>query len=304
MVKASGKSKSVEPSANGMKGVVKSYHGQKGFGFINSDGVGEDIYFMRKDMPQDMRDVQGKFLEGRAVTFTLGLGADGRHKATEVKLDESENAVEDIALPGVIKSFSHKNGYGFISSSSLEGDVRFELSAMHGVLPGVDLKGALVSFKVQALADGKFRAAKVDFQSGKKAKAYKQDAAMGMIMPAFGFGMQQTMNMSSFGNQGGGKKQSGTVKSFNDAKGFGFISMPGYPEDIKFGNSDLIGGVPSAGTTVQFTMAINGDGRASAKQVRVGGGGMKRSAAAAPTSAPFAKQMKGSGKGKAGKGLW
>merc|ERR1719230_1944078 len=127
-------------------------------------------------MPGDMRDVQGNFLEGRTVTFVLGQSPDGRHKATDVKLDEADG--EEVALPGAIKSFSIKNGYGFIESSSLGSDLRFDYNQIRNPPIGADLKGMLVSFKVQSTPDGKLRAERVQLQSGKKAKQLREAATV------------------------------------------------------------------------------------------------------------------------------
>merc|ERR1712048_430597 len=159
--------------------------------------------------------------------------------------------------------------------------VRFDFNQIRNPPIGADLKGMLVSFKVQTTPDGKLRAERVQLQSGKKAKQLREAATV----VTFG-GFNQPMS----------QMKTGTVKSFNIEKGFGFISAPGCP-DIYFGKSDLQGGAPSVGTMVQFNMIKGKTGKLFAKEVRIGSGGMKRSANSMPKSAPPSKKMKGQGKG-------
>lgn len=69
-----------------MQGTVKSYNGAKGFGFINTTQVEGDIFFGRSDLPEDSREVQGKFMTGRQVVFQLEQTPEGKHKASSVQL--------------------------------------------------------------------------------------------------------------------------------------------------------------------------------------------------------------------------
>merc|ERR1712048_348059 len=159
--------------------------------------------------------------------------------------------------------------------------VRFDFNQIRNPPIGADLKGMLVSFKVQTTPDGKLRAERVQLQSGKKAKQLREAATV----VTFG-GYDQPMS----------QMKTGTVKSFNLEKGFGFINAPGCP-DIYFGKSDVQGGAPNVGTTVQFNMIKGKTEKLFAKEVRIGSGGMKRSANGMPNFAPPSKQMKGQGKG-------
>ncbi|CAE8694966.1 unnamed protein product, partial [Polarella glacialis] len=96
---------------SGLSGVVKSWNGSKGFGFITCDSLAGDVLFARTEMPQDVKEVRGKFLEGRPCVFDAQQQADGRFKAT------------NLALPYV--EGNEKHGYGFITSSSLTEDPKF-----------------------------------------------------------------------------------------------------------------------------------------------------------------------------------
>ncbi|CAE8614954.1 unnamed protein product, partial [Polarella glacialis] len=71
---------------SGLSGVVKSWNGSKGFGFITCDSLAGDVLFARTEMPQDVKEVRGKFLEGRPCVFDAQQQADGRFKATNLAL--------------------------------------------------------------------------------------------------------------------------------------------------------------------------------------------------------------------------
>lgn len=143
-----------------VQGVVKSWNGAKGFGFITCPQVAGDVFFGKTDLPEDAQEVTGKFLDGRMVFFSLMPGGDGKYKAMNMKIPFEPGK----PCAGVIKTFSESTGYGFITSSSLDQDVRFERKDLP-VAPGQNLRGELVNFEVQALPDGKIRVGQVRFQS-------------------------------------------------------------------------------------------------------------------------------------------
>merc|ERR1719329_656784 len=136
------------------QGVVKSWNVSKGYGFITADGMVGDVMFARAELPEDHREVRGKFLEGKPVTFQSSAGPDGRQKATGVQII----AVEGQQIAGVVKSHSERHGYGFISSSSLTEDVHFKSADINGMGIGMELPGELVVFDMEALPNGKLRA--------------------------------------------------------------------------------------------------------------------------------------------------
>lgn len=296
-----------------MQGKVKSWNGAKGFGFIACPMLpGTDVFFAKEMLPDEMKQLHGRFLENRPVTFSSQAGPDGRQKATAVQV----GLVEGMPLAGQIKSFSSKNGYGFLTSTAVAEDVRFFKTDLP-VDPGENhLKGEFVTFEVQAQPDGKLRASKLQFQS--------QDVAQRLQGGMMGMGMMTGM-MGKGGNAGGaagkggkatnggmqmgGAQQqqalmmsqmsglmTGTVKSFSDKNFYGFINMPGYPVDIKFGKKELVNCESvSSGETVSFKLSYGPDGRMVADQVSSlgggkGNGGMKRPAAMMASSAQFGFQ--------------
>merc|ERR1712032_1259360 len=183
--------KKFQAKSSGYSGMVKSWNGVKGFGFISSDQIHGDVMFLRTDLPPDTKEVREKFLSGKSVTFNATSGPDGRARASNVEI----SAVEGDFMAGEIKSFSEKHGYGFINSSGCAGDVRFGVSDMDPLKPGAMIKGELVLFKAEQMPDGKVKATKVMFQSSKIASRLKAS-------PGMQAGGMQAMMGGGFGNFG------------------------------------------------------------------------------------------------------
>jgi len=238
--------------AQDLGGVVRSYNGSKGFGFITGEGPYNDVMFSRHELPEDAREVRGKFLEGRHVVFDANIAQDGRAKATRLSIPSSEG----VFLPGMVKSYSEKNGYGFLSSSSIPNeDIRFSKSDFPPLVPGANMKGALVIFQKQQQADGKLRVIKIQFQTARIAEKFKCVGMEGYAVVPF---QQPTLGSGAL---------TGVVKSFGEKNGYGFIRIPGQIADIMFGKSDVQGGSITPGTPVSFMLAMSQDGRVRAKQV-------------------------------------
>jgi len=258
----------------GLEGIVKSWNGSKGFGFILSDAIQGDVFFSRNELPEEAREVRGTFLEGRRVSFVAQQSADGRVKASSVAI----TAAAGQPVAGIIKSYSEQNRYGFVTSSSLTEDARFQSSDLPQMLPGVNLKGKLVIFETQQLQDGKLRVTKMQFQTSKIAAEVAPTAGGFTTFGAPAANVMMNPLMTGF--------ISGIVKSFSDKHGYGFINIPGQPIDIKFGRVDVMGGnMVDAGEMVKFIPMVGPDGRLQAKHVQSEsgrGGGIKRTGV--PTS--------------------
>jgi len=260
------------PATAGLHGTVRSYNGSKGFGFIVGQGQFEDVMFSRNELPEDAREVRGQILTGRQVVFDARINPDGRAKATQVKLI----AEDGQKLPGVIKSFSSNNGYGFVKSSCLTNDVYFSAQDFAGLVPGANLQGQLVLFEVQTQASGKLKASRIQFQTRKIAEQFAAPS-MSWSSPT-PRGNNAHAALSNAANSG---LLPGIVKTFSERNGYGFIQVPGLPVDIMFRQQVVHGDAVVQGSAVQFTLTQSQDGRLQASQVFCAGDpGMKRAAGA------------------------
>jgi len=291
-------------------GTVRSYNGAKGFGFIVCENAPGDIYFAKNDLPQDASDVQGKYMQGRLMTFDTLEQPDGKLKVANLLIVP----VEGLPVPGVVKGFSEKNGYGFLTSTLLTEDVRFQREDVPQNAPGgVLVPGNKMTFDVLARPDGKLLGKNLRFQmdpTKNPMAAMGGTNAMGNNMMGnnmMGNNMMNngmvgnTMNrqqpqMASSGARPGDQGtdlgiMEGTVKSFSERNGYGFISAPGHNQDIKFGKNNL-GGLDSLpkGTSVTFNAYCMQDGRIQARDVIPAHGGFKRFAEAEGEDEPAAKK--------------
>jgi len=249
------------PSGDETYGWVKSYHGKKGFGFIGSEKVEGDIMFSRNELPDDAKEVRGNFLEGRSVIFSIGAGPDGRFKAKSVAI----SAEEGQPLPGVVKSYNRQRGYGFLTSSSLSGDIHFDhmhFDGLNEVNPSVSLVGELVSFVMKQMPNGWMRARKVQFQTKHIAQRIKGQGVSGFPMPG--------MNVAPMIPHAAGSTglPIGVVRSFNNNSGYGFIEAPGISSDIFFGKKDVPGGAIAVGSVVKFSLVRGPDGKLQGKNLQ------------------------------------
>ncbi|CAE8605163.1 unnamed protein product [Polarella glacialis] len=139
-----------------------------------------------------------------------------------------------MASRGTCKSFDGLKGWGFID---MEGTVVFvHIKDCTGLQPK---QGDELSFDLEAKAQdpSKFKAKNV---SGGTAPREQQ-----------GGGNMQGTGASSSGT---GALQ-GTVKSFNGAKGFGFIALSGGGDDVFLLAKDCVGSMPQQGDLVKFDVA-------------------------------------------------
>eukprot|EP00933_Yihiella_yeosuensis_P014391 TRINITY_DN1292_c0_g1_i1.p1 TRINITY_DN1292_c0_g1~~TRINITY_DN1292_c0_g1_i1.p1 ORF type:complete len:237 (-),score=80.26 TRINITY_DN1292_c0_g1_i1:337-954(-) len=179
-------------------------------------------------------------------------------------------------MTGTVKSFSEKNGYGFISVPGYPMDVKF---GKHDCTNEVG-SGATVSFSPQQGFDGRVQATQVTSLGGGGMSGGMKRTA-GMMMGGLG-GMAAMM-----GGMGGmakapkveetatGKMGTGMIKSFNQQKGFGFISAAGVPGDIFFMLTSLPEDVRNShgkeiqGRSCSFQISTTADGKVRAQDIKM-----------------------------------
>jgi cold shock CspA family protein len=264
-------------------GAIKSYGAGKGFGFIASEMVAGDVFFMRKDLPEDLQLVltSGDVFNmvGRPVVFDVAQTQDGKAQAKNVKVVGTEGE----QMVGEIKAFSDQNGYGFITSSFVPGDIYFQKREVITPIPGMNIKGMKVKFTSVSTPDGKVQGKQVSLigmgMPSPMAMPFGGMAAMAaptMGKGVFGKGaknaamnsqavaMAQMSQMSmGLGSVPEGSTLVGVVKSFDPLKGWGFISSTSVPIDIYFKSAEQL--LP--GTQVTFNIHWTADGKAQANSI-------------------------------------
>jgi len=285
-------------------GVVASYGSMKGYGFISSDAFeGGDAFFGRNVLPPELQNVAGRGFElkGRPVVLDLSEAdlQQGKRVAAAVRL----MVAEGDTCTGIMRSFDHSVGKGWIECQSLDGGLGFGLgdlpAAFQGSTPPAD---AVISFTVGVAADGTFEARGIAMMDNSPVANMQPQQSAGKggftqrINPAAMQGQQfpgmaalQAVNFKGgngkgaggFGGGGAtygggaqagplqdGMRLQGTVISYNPEKGFGFLQAASAPgQDIYFKGQGL---ACTQGMALSFTIKIMPDGKTQAREIAPG----------------------------------
>mmetsp|Transcript_19763 Transcript_19763/g.46078 ORF Transcript_19763/g.46078 Transcript_19763/m.46078 type:complete len:530 (+) Transcript_19763:99-1688(+) len=276
------------------QGTIKNFLSTKGFGFITCPDVEGDVYFQRRDLPEDLQvnvseDIFS--LKGLSCTFEPNITKDGKTQGRSVKVMGGDG----FNLLGVIKNFNPMKGYGFISSPLLEGDLYFKGKELPPQLAASDVRGMKVRAVAAAMQDGKMQARDVIVLNAVQPGAAQGPMGRGAPMPmppsaapGMGLGQPQVAAPPPQVRNGGmaaprspagnappaasplghtipeGTSMVGAVKTFDPAKGYGFIEAPNFPVDIYFKpDAEMV--LP--GQPVTFTVHFTREGKPQAREV-------------------------------------
>jgi len=238
-----------------MFGMVKSYNDAKGFGFINTPQIPADIYF--KGMGQS-------FSQGQTVSFYLNLTPDGKAQARNVSMGLSEG---EMAM-GSVKSYNAAKGFGFIEVPDKPGDVYFKKEQVPDGFKDEQLAGRQVQFTAHFSPDGKAQVAHMEFMDGSAGVQVQQPAGgVKRSMGNWNNSQQQqpAKRMRVESGDATGMEIDGTVKSYNQAKGWGFITSDHLPQDVYF-KGQYANAVP--GNACRFSLIYTPDGKPQAQNVQ------------------------------------
>ncbi len=69
-------------------GVVKWFNVAKGFGFITTDDIDDDIFVHYQNTPKCKKVGTRRLLEGQKVSFELGINGNKGYEALKVALEQ------------------------------------------------------------------------------------------------------------------------------------------------------------------------------------------------------------------------
>lgn len=265
------------------QGQIKNFITTKGYGFIASPEIEGDVYFQRRDLPEDLQINVGEdlfSLKGLGCFFESVLTKDGKPQARNVKVLGGDGA----NMLGSVKNYNPMKGYGFISSSMWEGDCYFKGKDLPPQLAATDVRGMKVRFTAVAMQDGKMQARDVivlqsavpagppPMQMSMPPMPTQRMAQPQVVAPAPQAQVQRAPPAPTMAAPPAamghtipeGTSMVGSVKTFDPAKGYGFISAPNFPVDIYF-KPEL---EPVAvGQQVTFTIHWTPQGKPQAREV-------------------------------------
>jgi len=187
-------------------------------------------------------------------------------------------------LTGMVKSFSDRNGYGFISAPGQAQDLKFGKADLIGETVAA---GTMVSFMPAMSPDGRMQARQVQPAGQKRPGGnFGGAAGNGAALPRpnkqprtgpwenpSSAGPWQSPS-ASFAGAGAGQSMTGMVKSYIPTKGFGFITTPQVAGDVYFMRQALPAEVQDSelkGMSVSFELTFTADGKQRAQNVVLGG---------------------------------
>ena len=147
------------------KGVVKFFNAQKGFGFIQREDGGEDVFVHISAVEKAGLSA---LAEGQELEFTL-VDRGGKVSASDIQI--SGDVIEVAAAPappkreltgerttGTVKFFNGAKGFGFITRDDGQADAFVHISAVErSGLSGLD-EGDQLEFDVEVDRRGKYSA--------------------------------------------------------------------------------------------------------------------------------------------------
>ncbi|WP_435737240.1 cold shock domain-containing protein [Cellulosimicrobium sp. PMB13] len=227
------------------QGTVRWFDADRGFGFIDLGNEAEDLFVHASEIVGD--DGPKQLREGQVVEFEVGEGDRGP-QARRVRVTGDRPADAALGVLGIVAWYEPTKGYGFVTPDDGRGEIFVHSSAIVG--GGVISEGQRVAFLV------------VEGEKGPQADHLLPLGAQaaGQAVPSDG--------------------ADGTVRWYDDTKGFGFVAPDGGGDDIFVHVSALGGGLTELveGARVTYDV-VAGDKGPNARNVQlVRGSGSARAA--------------------------
>lgn len=260
-------------------GTVKSYSSMNGYGFVTSDETqmmyGKDILFRTDELRGHTPS------KGEPVAFCIGDGKGGP-VAVSLRFPGAWPPAQAFPQPtwpsaapfagarfyGAIKSFNSANGWGFIESDATQQIYGKDMFVRLGDLKGLEaVPGTEVVFSI---ADGAKGPVATDVTPAPGAGG--AGGGFGAVRGAKGGARPSPYGPPPSGKPAappgpgklakpsGAQIMCGTVKHFEESKGYGFITGQGIKEmfgkDVFMAKQSLQGSLVSPGDQVRFTYEL------------------------------------------------
>mmetsp|Transcript_63022 Transcript_63022/g.117903 ORF Transcript_63022/g.117903 Transcript_63022/m.117903 type:complete len:381 (+) Transcript_63022:60-1202(+) len=279
-------------------GLVKSFNAEKGFGFLSSDAVtqtfGKDVFFMRSQLPGgnimpgaqaafkaqsgergpcvvgEIQDLSG--FAGNPMQGAMGGGMmQGQMMGQQMGIPQmgGQHMMQQLVpMPGV-----YGPGVGVPTQTQLPNPTQ----VFYGVVKQINQEKGWGHITCQALS--KFLGKNEIFILRSSVEELPGVAAGWEVCFTVTNGPKgpHATNLKAMDQSTIGQTYSGTVKTYNEGKGWGFIDSPQakqvFGSDIFLHQNALAGDAVAAGDMVSFSIDLTG-GRPSASNVeKIGGGG-------------------------------
>jgi len=250
-------------STDNQIGVIKSFSIRNGYGFISSiEGISEDVFFGKEQIPVEWQAL-GPKLEGTEVTFDIVTGPEGKMQGRNLTPVNAPQIGQQTS--GIVKSWNAQKGFGFLSCPGIDVDIFFARDRLPVEFQQLShMDGMTMLFNLMQCADGKMQAQNMQ-APGSEAIANQMGGQRKRPAPVESLPTKR-MNLALENG-----RQVGTVKSFSNKNGFGFIVCSKSVEDIIFYNKD-VQHEPQQGDSVEFTVRSNKNGRPQAYEVKPSSG--------------------------------
>lgn len=147
-------------------GHIVSYDPTKGFGFVAAEGVPEDVFFPKGELPPELRDQEKGKVQDKTVSFEIRTMPDGKLRVKNMKMGHSAarggggGGGRPRRASGRILKYDKSKGFGFIQNAEFENIFFLRSGLPKDVLEGDldELKDLEVSFEFYMSDEGKPRA--------------------------------------------------------------------------------------------------------------------------------------------------
>ncbi|CAJ1374180.1 unnamed protein product [Effrenium voratum] len=242
-----------EPRLVVQTGVVRSYDAKKGFGFIQTDHMGEDAFYLRSELPPELAGIEPRREQvvDRRVEFEVRTMPDGKIRAERIaflpdRAPERERERPDRQAAssgqgyrnGRIRNFYLAKGYGFIEVPG-HPDVFFLPSSLPKDLVESNrpLEGLEITFEAYTNEEGKPRARHIQplpIRAPPPPQAPPRVHMAPPSAPVVPIPAPAPMPLTAEP-----KLALGTVANYDPNKGFGFLKSETIPTDVFFQRQEL-----------------------------------------------------------------